>query len=254
MNGDAKKLRSGIEELFEVKLYDYQMDFLRDCIDEHRVTARMCRQTGKTMTLGIYADLAAMQTPNINVLCVAPTDKQAGRIFGKVKFFLNRIHEKSPILESDTLRSVVLSNGSKIEALTVGDDGLTIRGATANVLLIDESAFIKQSIYNEVLLQTVMATRGKIIEISTPFGRNNHFFEHSHSKNWRSHHVPWQVAVEAGHLRLEDIEDARSTMTKMQFDTEMGAEFVDDQNTYFPLELIASCTEEYPMITEASLC
>jgi len=253
MNEDAETLREGIENLFGIRLYDYQVKFLRDCIDEHRVTARMCRQTGKSMTLAIYAVVAAMRTPNTNILCIAPTDKQAGLIFDKVKYFLGLVEKKTPILEVNTLRSTQLSNGSRIEAHTVGDTGLTIRGHTVNVLIIDESAFIKQSIYNEVLLPTVMATHGKIIEISTPFGRNNHFFEHCHNKKWYHHHVPWQVAVAAGHLSQQDIDDARSTMTKMQFDTEMGAEFVDDQNTYFPLQLINNCTEEYPMITEAAL-
>lgn len=253
MNRDAEVLRTGIEQLFGKRLYDYQLAFLKDCIDEQRVTARMCRQTGKSMTLAIYAVLASMHTAHNVTLCIAPTDKQAGIIFDKTKFFLNHLHERERILESSTLRSSVLTNGSRIEALTVGDDGLTVRGHTVNTLIIDESAFIKQKIYNEVLLPTVMATKGKIIESSTPFGKSNHFYEHSHSENWKTHHVPWQVALAAGHLTQHDIEDARSTMTNMQFETEMGANFVDDQNTYFPLQLVSDCTEDYPMITEVEI-
>jgi hypothetical protein len=207
------------------------------------------------MTLAIYSILYASDVPDSRVLITAPTDEQASVIFSKVKGFFAHIQTKEPgFLLSDTQRSCLLRNNSSIKAMTTGVDGLSVRGQTANVLVIDESAFIKQSIYNEVLMPTILATKGKIIEISTPFGRNNHFYNHcTKDKNWITHHVPWQVAVEAGHITPKQIEEKKNSITKMQFLTEYGAEFVDDQNSYFPLELIESCTEEYGLLREVDL-
>lgn len=253
MNMDAEKLREGVEKLFKKRLTDYQLKFLIDCFTRKRVTARMARQSGKTMTLSIYTSLFALKNQDKQILIVAPTDKQAANIFNKIKRFLAVHHSQVPILDADTMRYIRLSNGCEILAMTTGDDGLSIRGQTAHVLIIDESAYIKESIYNEVLLPTIAATKGQIIEISTPLGKTNHFYKHHISQSWLSHHVPWQEGVKAGILSKEIVDEARETSTTLQFSAEWEAEFIDAATAYFPWGLIESCISEYPLIQEATL-
>lgn len=160
-----------------------------------------------------------------------------------ISLHLQRINNKERIIDSITMRHTILINGSSIKAMTTGDKGLSIRGNTAHLLIIDEAAYIKESIYNEVLLPTILSTHGKIVEISTPFGHSNAFYRHCFDENWKSHHIPWKIAVDEGHISETQVDEARRNSTSMQFKTEYEAEFILDQTNYFPLDLLNACID-----------
>lgn len=217
-----------------------------DCLDLKQVVGVFCRQSGKSLSISFVAILEAIRHPNRKILIIAPTDLQAGLLFEKITLNL-----KNSLLmvevETITKRYAKFKNGTIISAHTVGDNGASIRGLTGNVIIMEEAAFIKDSIINEVITPMGAATDAKFIKISTPFGMN-HFYESSMSGAWTLHQNGWEVPVEAGLITNDFIRTQRNIMTSMQFRTEYGAEFIADQDAYFPAHLIQMCIEEYPMI------
>lgn len=235
-----------VHKMFSTWLYSYQQLFLYDCLNNQRVIGVFCRQTGKSMTIAILSIIEALKKENAHIVIVAPTDRQAGELFEKITIFIQR----SPIIqeiENITKRELRLKNGSRISAFPCGDTGANIRGMTANVLIEEEAAFIKDSINNQVLMPMVAATNGKVIKISTPFGMN-HFYNDSIGNNYKLHCYDWRYAVKENHFSIDFIKEQKRLCTDLEFRTEYCAEFIPDQDNYFSFELIKSCICDIELI------
>ncbi len=242
-------LKKIIKDMFGFDLYLYQLKFLKDCMDNQRVVGAFCRQTGKSLTISILAVIEALKNPNGHIVIVGPTDRQAGELFAKILMHVKNAPIGSEV-ESSTQRAMVMKNGCRISAFPVGDTGDNIRGMTANVLIMEEAAFIKDAIVNQVLLPMVAATSGKIIKISTPFALNHFYRSFQEDTNYVSHRYTWEDAVHVQHFTKEFVEEQRRQCTSMEFQTEYEARFIADQDAYFPYELIESCVADVKMLGE----
>ena len=243
-------LKKIIKELFNITLYDFQQNFLFDCIHNKRIVGVFCRQTGKSMTIAMLAVIEAIRNPGSHIVIVAPTDRQAGELFKKIADFV----KDSPVgseVSSVTMRQMVIKN-SRISAFPCGDNGDTIRGMTANVLIMEEAAYIKDSIVNQVLMPMVAATQGKVIKISTPFSMNHFYNSFQSDTSYKAHHYTWEDAIRVGHFTDKFIEEQKLQLGEhsIEFRTEYGAEFIPDEDAFFPWELIDKCVAEYEMLGE----
>ncbi len=201
-------LKEKIKRMFNISLYPYQELFLNDCMESKRVVGAFCRQTGKSMTISILAVCEALKNPRGHVVIVGPTDRQAGELFNKIRHYIKSAPIGSEVA-TNTQREMTMKNGCRISAFPVGDSGDTIRGMTANVLIIEEAAFVKDAIVNQVLLPMIASTDGKIIKISTPFGMNHFYRSFQQDDNYISHHYTWKDAVKCNHFTEEFIEEQR---------------------------------------------
>lgn len=244
-------LKAVVKSMFGYDLYTYQLKFLLDCMNHQRVVGAFCRQTGKSLTISILAMIEALKNPGGHIIIVAPTDRQAGELFEKIKLHVQNAPVAS-VVRSFTQREMLLKNMCRISAFPCGDDGTNIRGMTANVLIIEEAAFVKDSIVNQVLLPFVASTDGKIIKISTPFGMNHFYKSFQEDTNYKAHRYTWEDAVRVGHFTEEFVEEQRMQCSSLEFRTEYEAEFIQDEDAYFPHGLIESCAMDYPLLEETS--
>jgi len=243
---DLKKI---VNDMFGIALYDYQLKFLYDCIQHKRVVGAFCRQTGKSLTISILSVIEALSNPKGHIVIVGPTDRQAAELFNKVLAFVKNTKVKT-LVETFTMRQMVMKNGCRISAFPCGDSGDNIRGMTANVLIIEEAAFVKDSIVNQVLVPMVAATDGKIIKISTPFGMNHFYKSFQSDPNYKSHRYTWEDAVRVEHFTNNFVDEQRLQCSTLQFKTEYEAQFIPDEDAYFSHELIESCVADYKMLVE----
>jgi len=245
-------LRDKIKVMFNITLYPYQELFLYDCMESKRVVGAFCRQTGKSLTISILAVVEALKNPGGHVIIIGPTDRQAGELFEKIR---NHIRN-APIgteVASATQRQMVMKNNCRISAFPCGDTGDNIRGMTGNVVILEEAAFIKDSIVNQVITPMVAATNGKIIKISTPFGMNHFYRSFQQDENYISHRYTWKHAVKCNHFTESFIDEQRLQCSSLEFATEYEAEFIADEDAYFPHKLIESCISDYELFTDTSI-
>jgi|TARA_Y100000034_G_C6898157_1_gene414577 phage terminase large subunit-like protein len=200
------------------------------------------------MTIAILSIIEALKNSGGHIVIVGPTDRQAGELFQKITNFI----KSSPIqseVQSFTQRQMLMKNGCRVSAYPCGDTGDNIRGLTANVLIVEEAAFVKDDIINQVVTPMVAATKGKIIKISTPFGMN-HFYRSFIDSNYVGHRYTWEDAVAVGHFSQEFIDEQKSQCSSLQFRTEYEAEFIPDEDAYFPYKLVEDCISDYDLLDE----
>ncbi len=141
------------------------------------------RQAGKSQVAAVLAVHKALYTPNSLTLMVSRTLDHSGELFKTAK----RVYEAAgrPIAAvSETALSLTLANGSRIVARPGASD-VSVRGYTADLLLVDEAARVSNELYNSAT--PVLARRGgRIVALSTPFGSRGWWHDAWHSDE------PWE--------------------------------------------------------------
>jgi len=90
----------------------------------------------------------------------------------------------------------------------------------------------------EVLLPMLSTTNGTIILMSTPLDRSHFFYQAYNSTIWSRYHFK----TSDNPLVTKDfLERQREFLGERRFAQEHLAEFMDEENTYFPVKLLRSC-------------
>jgi hypothetical protein len=184
-----------------------------------KVTVWSCsRRLGKSYALCCIALEKCLQTPNIIVKYIAPTQKHVKTI---IKPLITEILKDCP----KPLRPVFKSqecvyrfpNGSEIQ-LAGTDSGHAegLRGGSAHLCIVDEAAFCTDLSYiiQSILIPTTTTTRGKIILSSTPPLSADHDFEAFR-----------KTAFESGNYVLKTIYDGLGSRITMDIINEILAQY-----------------------------
>jgi len=133
------------------------------------------RQTGKTTGCGYAADGILIMNPNTKIGIIAATEKQAKKLFNKIKKILRHSMFKDMIIQK-TMRVdfLELTNGSFVECWPCTEG---IEGSTYDYLFVDEAAIMDEKVIFVSALPTV--THGKRwIMLSTPKGPKGKFIDY----------------------------------------------------------------------------
>ena len=165
--------KSGIEF---PEFREYQIDFLKELKTGDDVIASLPRQSGKSVTTGLYLLWKALFTPNINIGIAANKLSLAMEVLDKVK----KVFLELPIWLQQGVQAwnktfIELENGTRIMTSATNSDAF--RGYSVHLLLVDEVAFIPTNTWNELSdslfpAQDALAQKQKIL-ISTPNGMNH---------------------------------------------------------------------------------
>lgn len=218
--------------------YEYQQKLLHD--KSKRICACMGRQTGKSLTIAAKAIHFATVNPRTTTLIISATLRQSTLMFEKVLNFI----ENSALRKSVSYRSrtrIKLSNGSWIIALPSGHSGATLRGFKADLIVVDEGAFIKEEIIASVAMPMLSTTNGYCWMLSTPWNKDHIFYKAFSNPSWSVYHLPTSINPL---ISKSFLEEQKELIGEERFAREYLAEFIDDSNAYFPMTLIRSCVDD----------
>lgn len=161
----------------------------------------------------------------------------------------------------DTRTEINFKNGSRIICLPVGRDGSNIRGFGADLLIVDEAAFIPDEIFQEVLSPMLAVGDGEFFLLSTPFGKKGFLFDRYQesvklndpdSDEWNEGEwVSMRVPTEENPLIPDKfIKEQRENLTRTQFKQEILGIFDESSNAFFTREELESCTR--PSVSRTS--
>ncbi len=224
--------------LIGFKLFDYQKKILNDA--SKRIVMCCGRQVGKSTIAAIKALHFAFSKPKTTTLVVSATLRQSMLLFDR----LLDVIESSLLRRSIAYRSrtrIKLSNGSWIIALPSGRWGSTLRGHTANLVIIDETSFIPEEVIANVVFPMISTTNGYAWLLSTPWDKGHIFYKCFTSPEWSVHHLP---SSSNPLIKPEFLEEQRKLIGEERFRMEYLAEFVDDTKSYFPMALLRTCVED----------
>lgn len=209
------------------------------------VCAALARRLGKTYIANIIAQLVSL-IPGCNVLIISPNYNLSSISFELQRKFIRHFDLE---IERDNLKDKVieLSNGSTIRMGSLSTVDSTV-GRSYNVILFDEAALGTggEEAFNIQLRPTLDKPGSKAIFISTPRGRANwfsRFYERGFSDEypqWCSISADW---TENPRMSPEDVEEAKRSMSKAEFEQEYCASFTQFEGQIFNLE--DSCVEDY---------
>jgi hypothetical protein len=129
------------------------------------------RQTGKSFAACIALLSHVLSENDRLAVCISPTQRQSGLILRTCRKLLLKIPPMGrPRVTKDTVTQISLSNGSSIMALPSGAvaGGSNLRGLSPSLMVIEEAAFLPDSLYFDVLSPMMAVTSGRTLIITSP--------------------------------------------------------------------------------------
>lgn len=221
-------------------------------LSEAKVKVASCgRRWGKTESAAVDAATMAIIHPGSIQMIVSATYDQARLIFDSVE----RLITGSPILRK--LARVVRTpypkltiNGSIISARTADEDGRNLRGNSADRVIVDEAAYVRDCVIQEVIAPMLADRDGRMVMISTPFGKNHFYQAFIRGTESQEQRAEGERRIASfsfpswtnPHISREYIEQQRLEISPRQFAVEYEAAFVDDQSSVFTWEEIEAAS------------
>jgi Terminase-like family. len=232
-----------VERYIGVEPFDYQREFMNESNDRKAFVSG--RRVGKSRTAGWLALWKAATFSGAEVLVTAKAQRQSMEMFNQIVKEVNnaKISKEEFGIVNKTRTEINFDNGSRILALPVGRDGSNIRGygGTDNMIIVDEAAFISDSIFQEVFSPMMAVGDGDFILLSTPFGKKGFLFERFTDDEWYTMQVPTSA-----NPKVNDrfIKEQRKNLTATQFKQEILGQFIESADSFFTRDELMNCAYE----------
>lgn len=192
----------------DVKLLDiflpYQKTFFMN--DKKRKIWISGRQLGKSFTLAGMLCYKSLMAKNGLSLCISTGARAAGEIIRKCGQFAEAIKviTDGKITYTSSFDSIKFSNGCRVLSLPSSTDGANLRGFTAQLVCIDEAAFIS---HLDTIMQAINPTLtrnsdAELVLTTTPAGKNGFFYglyeDAMYDDDWYVQHTSIYDAVNDG--------------------------------------------------------
>ncbi|GIU71577.1 MAG: hypothetical protein KatS3mg003_1056 [Candidatus Nitrosocaldaceae archaeon] len=219
-----------IYKLLDFEPFDYQRKVIED--KSKRIIVCSGRQVGKSTMISIKAIIFALSHLNSLTLITSPSLRQSLLLLQKIKGYCKNIY---PLIEKDLSQMIEFKNGSRIISLPSGD-GSTLRGYSADLVIVDEANFIKSSVITSVLMPMISTTNGYLWLISTPY-KFNHIFYQIWDKDdtFTKYHF---TSYDNPLISKEFLDQQRKVMTNEEFEQEYLGKFVSEEQAIFSLSLL----------------
>ena len=216
-----------------LKLDNWQKEILET---KGNLCLRSGRQVGKSTIIAIKTSEFAIKNAKKTVLVIASVERQAYLLFDKILAYMGNNYSRFIKMGRDrpTKHKLSLKNGSVIYCLPTGLTGQGIRGFTIDMLIADEAAFIPELVWTAVT-PMLAATKGVIILLSTPHGKEGYYYECFKDEKFKNFHVS---SEDCERIDKDYLERERKRMSIVEYGQEYLGEFIDELRQFFPTDLI----------------
>ncbi len=238
-----------VENIIGIEPTYYQKEFMDHPAERKAFVAG--RQVGKSRVASWMALHFAVTHPNTTTLVTADALRQSSELFQTIQGEIGESEMSDEMwgIERQTQTIMEFDNGSRIMCVPTGRSGNKIRGFTADMVIVDEAAFIEDHIFEDVLEPMMFVSDGKMVLISTPFGKSGYFYQKATDPNWystyeeRDGEMRGISSYDNPHASEEKIDDFMSGKTQVTIDQEVYGRFTEDANSFFSQDLVKSCVD-----------
>lgn len=231
---------------------DYQREIM-DC-PQRFACIEASTKAGKTACMIVWLlEQALLCGPNQAVYWVAPVFAQARIAFDRMR---SQINNREFFKVNETRLTLTLPHGSIIEFKS-GDNPDTLYGNDCYAAVLDEASRMREASW-VAIRSTLTATNGKCKLIGNVRGRKNFFYKMAmRAKGGEPDYFYKKItaydAVQAGILKLEEIESAKRDLPEAVFNELYLAEASEDGSNPFGIKYIAMCCQP-TLSTQPSVC
>lgn len=246
-------------------LTDYQEEAMYVMQNSQYSAMAWSRQIGKTETVSMIIPwlLFAQQQPWIVI--AAPSHQQAKDLLTRQEQKIrdskylsdpNRVQ----ILEGMVRVTIQVYNSAngqmvdkilRLEKISAGDKANKARGKSPSVLIIEESQFIADDVMESVVLPMASKKGSKIIQISTPYGKNHFYVTMFDRPYYETRIYDYTYGLDQGILDPNRIEDAKKNPQKFQ--QEYMCSFNVNTLSYIPSNILQDAIGDYILGTEEQM-
>ena len=230
-----------LELTFANQLYDKQHDAIF-CPERYAIIEASTK-SGKTMACLSWLLTKATESPGI-YWWVAPQYSQSLIAFNRLHEALR--HGAAYAIEAvnESTHTIRLVNGSRIEFKS-GEKSDGLFGEDVDACVIDAASRLREESFHAVR-STLTATQGSLRIIGNVTGRRNWMYALARDAeagraNWKYSRLTWTDAVEAGVLKLEEVDDARAMLPAHVFTELYEAQATEDGSNQFRMDSIEQC-------------
>jgi hypothetical protein len=205
----------------------WQRDLLLS--NEKRIILNCSRQSGKSTICAILALHHALYNPGALVLIVSRSYRQSTELFKKVADFYQKRGRPIPS-DAENKHTLELSNKSRIVSLPSKEQ--TIRGYSApSLVIIDEAAQCADELY-DALTPMLAVSKGRLILLSTPFGRSGFFFNvwSTGGRDWEQYKI---TAIQCPRISHDWLEEQKRNTSAWSFNQEYLCSFEANESSFF---------------------
>jgi hypothetical protein len=196
----------------------------------------ICRQGGKSSIAALKSLHKSIYTPGSLTLMISKSERQSGELYRKFLKYYDQLDTK-PSVPEDKALSCTLSNGSRVIALPGVEDSIRCY-SSVNLIIEDEAAYVPDALY-QALRPMLAISHGDIILMSTPNGRQGHFYETftCTDPTWFKLTV---TADKCPRISEEFLQNERLNMPESKFRQEYFCEFISMDGSLFSSDLFKS--------------
>jgi hypothetical protein len=160
----------------------HQLAFLRS--DHPRELLCTSRQFGKSTCIAAKAVATMVLSPASLCLCLSPSLRQSGELFGKAVDIFQKIGAPVPVVRQ-TASVLELSNRSRLVSLP--GKPATIRGySKPKLVAVDEAAYCADELHHAVSPMMARSDNGVLILGSSPYGMRGEYWRNfTQVPGWR---------------------------------------------------------------------
>lgn len=218
----------------ELKLYkphEHQKKIHDACEDYSKLfcTVVSGRQAGKSALCEMQALKWALNDPEKNptIYWVSPTQAQVSKVYKQIL----EIVIDTPLVKSYKgsmgESEIVFVNNAVIKFRSAASED-SLRGETIDYLIIDEAAFIKQSVFQEILLPMLNVRGKKCLCVSTPKGKNWFFHQYVNGTQGKKDYNSFRfTSLDNPYASPTIIGIAKDNLPEVLFNQEYLGHFVD---------------------------
>lgn len=190
------------------------------------------RQFGKTIMAVNLLLKWALENNNSSSMWVSPIFAQARKVFDEMVKYLEETNLTSNINRTDL--HIKFINGSTINFKSAErPDGL--RGYTLDYLILDEAAFMRETIWSEVLKQATLVKGKKILFLSTPKGKN--WFYNIYMLGMDHNNTQYESYYASSYdnplINYDELLETQKTLPEGIYKQEILAQFLDNGGEVF---------------------
>lgn len=196
----------------------------------------------QSQLLNIFNELEKLVKSSSSLMQQISSSSSSGSLYTKTPHFLMRFANGS------TIKGFVSGTGARADS----SDGGTIRGASADVIYVDEMDMIPDDILDRVIMPILLTNPEGVylIGTSTPIGKRGRFYHWAkQTPAFKELHIPSTVLPQWENIKRE----VEGTSTKDVFEAEYLAKFVEGMYGVFRPSYIVEAMRDYSYLGSPDL-
>jgi predicted phage terminase large subunit-like protein len=210
----------------DIELLPWQQECLKS--DARFKVIAAGRRCGKSHLAAVSLILNALDGKPGKVFYVAPTQGIARDVMWWTLFDI-----AGDLITWSNVNNLEMEIGGNRVYLKGSDRPDSLRGVSLKHLVIDEAAFVKEDVFNNILRPALSDRMGSCIFIGTPEGRNWFYDLYEGAAEWEDYESWHLTTYDNSFVPRSEIEAAKKTLPRWSFNQEYMASFDAQGSEYF---------------------